>query len=488
LKNSGKVAIFVALVTILAAMAYRFMSTRIQQERENAFVFEMGKALSAHAARHEAESEQILQNLLPNTEKWWPTGPHLVETLSWLGTIQRVEHKYDQAKPMLHRAITSSEEQKDPSTTAAGRAKMNLGVIARDELDDVAAERLFSEAAEALGKHPVEACGDDDSALLNLGYLADKAGHYEEAISYTTRAVAGYEKMFPKNPGLDVANAHKNLADLYTYVDNFSAAAEQYQAALNIFEQIEGPQGRDVAITLAGLALMQHGEAPRTNHILSTRSSTAADNVSDTDGAALESLANLAEERKEYAGAESLFQRACQAYEKSGGPNDLRLATELENLGNFYRDQPQFDITKAELPLKRSLAIREKVLGPEHPETARALSDLSLLYFYEKNAAAAEEYALQALPLEEKAFGSESLRVSTTLNRLGISERDLGKFKDAETNLKRALAIRERKHAPDDWIVMSLENLASAYEVQGLDSQAQPLIVRAQSIRSHLIQ
>jgi tetratricopeptide (TPR) repeat protein len=140
---------------------------------------------------------------------------------------------------------------------------------------------------------------------------------------------------------------------------------------------------------------------------------------------------------------------------------------------------------KAEPLLKRALAIREKALGPKHPETAKTLSDLSLLYFFEKNPATAEGYAKRALPLEEKAFGTESLPVATTLNRMGISERDLGKFKEAEANLERALSIREEKSAPESWILISLENLASVYTAQGQEAKAMPLMARARAIRSH---
>src|SRR5258708_21358125 len=139
---------------------------------------------------------------------------------------------------------------------------------------------------------------------------------------------------------------------------------------------------------------------------------------------------------------------------------------------------------RAELPLKRALAIREKVLGLDHPETADVLSDLSLLYFFEKKLAAAEMLAKRALPIEEKAFGADSLPVSTTLNRIGISERDTGKFKEAEANLRRSLAIREKQHAPESCIAISLENLACVYSMQGNMAKAVPLIPRAQAIRS----
>jgi len=213
-----------------------------------------------------------------------------------------------------------------------------------------------------------------------------------------------------------------------------------------------------------------------------------AKSQADLDGASLNNLANLAFQKKNYVQAESLYKKAVTASEQSAGPNDPGLATALANLGNLYRDCPQFNISKAEPLLKRALAIRESVLGPEHPETAKTLSDLSLLYSYEKKPAEAAEFAQRSLPLEEKTFGADSLEVSSTLNRLGIALRDEGKLTDAEANLKRALAIREAKQAPQRWIVISLANLASVYELEGQEAKASPLIKRARVLEAQFPQ
>jgi tetratricopeptide (TPR) repeat protein len=477
--------VLVLLIAIIFAAAGGYATWNwIQQERENTWQVAMAKALAAHSANRDSEAEETLRNVLPDTEKWWPQGPHLIETLSWLGTIERVELKHAEAEPVLKRAIELAEQQGSAGTIVVGRAKLNLGIILRDQSDDVAAHKYFSEAAEILSKDPRAAWGDDDAALLNLGFMADKEGRYQEAVSYLMRAVSGYDALFGLTLNLDMANAHAHLGDVYSHLDNYPDAAEQYQAALKVYEQIEGPQGKDVRNILTSLATVQQGTAIVSRTQLD-RSLDTSKNPADNDGTSLNNLGVLAQEQKEYAKAEGFFQRSCTAYEKSGGPNNVDMATALENLGNLYRDQPQFDMRKAEPILKRALAIREKMLGAEHPETAKLLSDLSLLYFYEKNPAAAEEFAHRALPLEEKAFGAESLPVSTTLNRLGISERDSGKFREAEANLKHALAIREEKRAPASWIVISLENLASVYIVQGERDKAMPLIARAQAIRAH---
>jgi Tfp pilus assembly protein PilF len=87
----------------------------------------------------------------------------------------------------------------------------------------------------------------------------------------------------------------------------------------------------------------------------------------------------------------------------------------------------------------------------------------------------------------KKNRGPESLDVSTTLNRLGLCQRDLNKFAEAEKSLKRALAIREKRLAPNHaWIAISLQNLASVYTAQHQDEKADPLLARSQAIYSKI--
>ena len=62
-------------------------------------------------------------------------------------------------------------------------------------------------------------------------------------------------------------------------------------------------------------------------------------------------------------------------------PNDqteIDLANNLDKQGNLYSDQGRY--AEAETLSKRSLAIREKILGPEHPDVATNLNNLA--YFY----------------------------------------------------------------------------------------------------------
>lgn len=322
--------------------------------------------------------------------------------------------------------------------------------------------------------------------MLNLGFMCKTQGRFAEAESYLTRSIASYELIISTHR--DLANAHFQLGDVYGQEGREAEAVDQMQIAVAIWEKVEGPNGVDVQHGLLRLAIVQ-SELGNTGAAKSlgdrVSSITRADSSGKLDADTLNNEALVAEEQHDFLKAEVLFQNSCKADEQAGESRLLNLAQTLSNLGDLYRDNKQFDIRKAEAPLERGLAIREKVLGPTHIEVGRSLSGLSLLYFYERKSLAAAQSARRALPILEKNMGPDGLEVSTVLNRLGIAERDLGQFQQAESDLKRALAIREKGPIPNQsWIAISLENLASVYVASGDTAKAEPLFARANEIRS----
>ena len=56
---------------------------------------------------------------------------------------------------------------------------------------------------------------------------------------------------------------------------------------------------------------------------------------------------------------------------------------------------------------KRSLAIREKTLGPDHPDVASALNNLASLYHKQGRYAEAEPLYKRSLAINEKALGPD---------------------------------------------------------------------------------
>ncbi|RUS32477.1 hypothetical protein BC938DRAFT_475315 [Jimgerdemannia flammicorona] len=73
-----------------------------------------------------------------------------------------------------------------------------------------------------------------------------------------------------------------------------------------------------------------------------------------------------------------LFQQSLAINEKVLGPEHSEIALSLNNLAVFYNNQDKYD--EVELLYQWALAIHEKVFGPEHPGTALLLINLAELY------------------------------------------------------------------------------------------------------------
>jgi tetratricopeptide (TPR) repeat protein len=192
-------------------------------------------------------------------------------------------------------------------------------------------------------------------------------------------------------------------------------------------------------------------------------------------------LASVYQDLGKYADAEVIFKRALTIKEKALGPNHPDVATNLDNLAVLYSDQGRY--ADAEPLSKRALAIREKALGPNHPQVATHLNNLANLYREQGRYADAEPLYKRALAIDEKALGPNHPNVATSLNNLAVLYLDQGRYADAEPLLKRALAIGEKALGPDHpGLATDLNNLAGLYLAQGRYADAEPLYKRALAI------
>jgi CHAT domain-containing protein len=183
-----------------------------------------------------------------------------------------------------------------------------------------------------------------------------------------------------------------------------------------------------------------------------------------------------------YVEAEPLYLRSLAIREKIRGPDHPDVAESLNNLGLLYVRQGQY--AKAEPFYQRALAIREKALGLEHRAVAQSLNNLAWLYYEQGQYAEAEPLYDRALAIREKVLGADHLDVAATLNNLAVLFWAQGQDAKAEPLYQRSLAIHEKIQGPDHPAVATgLNNLANLYRAQALYAKAEPLYQRALSIR-----
>ena len=96
----------------------------------------------------------------------------------------------------------------------------------------------------------------------------------------------------------------------------------------------------------------------------------------------------------------------------------------------------------AEPLYKRSLAIREKALGPEHPDVATSLNNLADIHKARGRYAQTEPLYKRALSILEKALGQEHPNVATSLESYAVLLRKIGRDAEAERMETRAKKMR----------------------------------------------
>ncbi|NIW93870.1 MAG: tetratricopeptide repeat protein [Phycisphaerae bacterium] len=117
------------------------------------------------------------------------------------------------------------------------------------------------------------------------------------------------------------------------------------------------------------------------------------------------------------AGARPYYERALAIDEKVLQPDHPDTAIDLNNLGMLL--QAMGDLAGAKPYYERALAIKEQVLGAEHPATAISQDNLGGLLQEMGNFEQAKKHREQALIVFEKVLGKEHPTVATSLNNLG---------------------------------------------------------------------
>jgi tetratricopeptide (TPR) repeat protein len=159
-----------------------------------------------------------------------------------------------------------------------------------------------------------------------------------------------------------------------------------------------------------------------------------------------------------YAAARPYLERALAIREKVLGAEHPDTATSLNNLGLLLQATGEYDAARPYL--ERALAIWVKVLGVGHPNTAQSLNNLGMLLHSTGEYDAARPYLELALAIWVKVMGAEHPDTATSLNNLGMLLQTTGEYDAARPYLERALAIWVKVMGADHpYTAQSLNNL-----------------------------
>ena len=140
----------------------------------------------------------------------------------------------------------------------------------------------------------------------------------------------------------------------------------------------------------------------------------------------------------------------------------------------LYHAQGRY--AKAEPLYQRALAIREKALGPEHPDVATSLNNLAALYHAPRPIRQGRA-ALSALTRHPgEGPRPRASRRGQSLNNLAVLYDAQGQYAKAEPLYQRALAIAEKALGPEHPNVATFRtNYAASRRAAGRGAEADAL-------------
>ncbi len=195
---------------------------------------------------------------------------------------------------------------------------------------------------------------------------------------------------------------------------------------------------------------------------------------------AVNSLAVLFKYSGRFDDAAALYERALAAAERAGA-SDESLATLLHNIGGL--EHARGDYARGEPAARRSVELRERALGPDHPAVAADVAALAAIVDGLGRHDEAEAMYLRALGTFERVYGPDHYEIAVNLNNLAGVRQAQGRLVDGEVLYRRALTIKEAllgSEHPD--VALTLNNLALLLDAMGKTSEAEPLYQRALQI------
>jgi hypothetical protein len=154
---------------------------------------------------------------------------------------------------------------------------------------------------------------------------------------------------------------------------------------------------------------------------------------------ALENQAMALVARGRYREAQPLLDRALAIRRKVLGEEHPDTATSYDNVAFNLNAQGKY--VAAEEGHRKALGIYRKVLGEEHPDTAGSYNNLALNLTAQAKYAAAEEGNRKALEIRRKVLGEEHPDTAQSYNNLAGNLNAQGKYAAAEEGFRKALDI-----------------------------------------------
>lgn len=148
-----------------------------------------------------------------------------------------------------------------------------------------------------------------------------------------------------------------------------------------------------------------------------------------------------------YARAQALQQKAVDIRQRVLGPESPETLKSMSALAHTMLEQGR--LADAETLQRQTLSVQTRVLGQVHPDTLWSMSNLGRILWSKGRYADAEKLDRNALEIQRRVLGPEHPDTLTTMSNLGFDVQSQHRFAEAEKLRRETLDIRRRVLGPE---------------------------------------
>jgi tetratricopeptide (TPR) repeat protein len=291
---------------------------------------------------------------------------------------------------------------------------------------------------------------DVANALVELGQILEGRDHLRDARRCHARALAILTRATARGPldpdlGRLRVRARVFLGGVERARGAYAAADRLYTAGLADARRQFGPRDPDVAGILNNLGVLRKYQGRFPEAVRFYRRALALLNA-EGDKEALatlyHNLGGIEHSRGRFARGEPYARRSVELREAVLGRHHPVVAADVAALAALVDGSGRLD--EAAALYKRALSVFRRKLGPKSSEVGLNLSNLAALRQRQGRPAEAERLYAEALAIQVRVFGRGHPEVALTVNNLAYLVRETGDLRRAEGLYARALRSFER--------------------------------------------
>jgi tetratricopeptide (TPR) repeat protein len=241
--------------------------------------------------------------------------------------------------------------------------------------------------------------------------------------------------------------AQARLAGIERVLGRLDAAEARLMAALETAETRLGADDPQTAAVLNDLAVVYKYAARFDDAEALYR--RALENTPDEFAQATiwHNLGGIEHARGRHAAGEPYARRSVELRERVLGPDHLAVAADIAALAALVQEQGRLD--EAERLYRRAMTIQEAELGPDHYELAVNCNNLGALNAARGEPETAQRFYERAVRIKRTLLGDDHPDLAMTLHNLGVLHARVGDHDAAAERLERSHAIFTTALGPD---------------------------------------